>query len=61
MKKIFKVLFLIVVSAIVVWYLIGFFLNLEQETEPDDIEKRMNNQVNFYHWSANRVQSLDRK
>ena len=39
MKKIFKVLFLIVVSAIVVWYLIGFFLNLEQETETESKSK----------------------
>ena len=36
-------------------------LYLEQETDPDDIETRMNNLVNFYHWCASRVLSLDRK
>lgn len=36
-------------------------LYLEQEAAEDDIETRMNNLENFYHWCASRVLSLDRK
>ena len=32
-----------------------------EKVEPDDIDARMNNLDNFYHWCASRVLSLDRK
>lgn len=32
-----------------------------EETEEDDIDARVNNLNNFYHWCASRVLSLDRK
>lgn len=32
-----------------------------EETEDNDIDTMMNNLVNFYHWCASRVLSLDRK
>lgn len=36
-------------------------LYLEQENTEDDIDTRINNLNNFYHWCASRVLSLDRQ
>ena len=36
-------------------------LYLEEEMAENDIDTMMNNLINFYHWCASRVLSLDRK